>query len=203
MACRNHVQLEIMFFYLQAIRAAPCAVLLIGSIFDLVCNWVGWKWRNNLGDPNAYNALQPARLAWYFHPWKFRCQCCISNVLTLAFLLATLWMACAQDGFGGWRMDMVRSLQWRNAYLPRVVDDGQFSSVPNYADKISYLVLIFMLSQVRVVPNVQDTIIIFIAFVIWPLAEDPAVVPRCCLPHDCRRWSSKVHDCRVSRGNRM
>lgn len=64
-------------------------------------------------------------------------------------------------------------------------------------------VLIIMLSQVRVVPNVQDTIIIFIAFVIWPLAEDPAVVPRCWLPHDCRRWSSKVHDCRVSRGNRM
>ncbi len=80
-------------------------------------------------------------LAWYFHPFKFLCQ-----VLHLKCFSFTIVAIPALDGmcpgrlFCGWRMDDGEILAVATC-IPTVVNDGQFSLVPNYADKFNYLVL--------------------------------------------------------------
>ena len=138
MACRNHVQLEIDPFTCSLSEQAHVQFCwFVPFLLGLQLSWA--EMTQQLRRPESLYCIAHCwYLAWYFHPLKFLCQCFISNVFALATVACPIWMAYAQDGCfegGGWMM--VRSLQWRNAYLPCVVDDGQFSLVPNYADKFN------------------------------------------------------------------
>ena len=136
---RNH------FFYLQDIRAGQRAVLLIRSIFNLVRNYSKLG-----GNDTTWETGKPVM----YCRWPVSCMVFSSIEIPLPVLHLKCFsfsiVACpALDGMcpgrifvgGGWMM--VRSLQFRNAYLPRVVDDGQFSSI-----------FILVSNILRVVPNV-------------------------------------------------